>query len=95
VLATGGGAYMDPETRALMKEKATTAWLRADLDVIWRRVSRRDTRPLLKQGNPRQVLADLDAKRAPIYAQADIVVDSGDGPSNDAVKAIRAALGVA
>ena len=92
VLATGGGAYMDPETRALMKQKATTVWLRADLDVIWKRVNRRDTRPLLKRDNPKQVLADLSAARAPIYAEADIVVDSGDGPSTDAVKAILDAL---
>jgi shikimate kinase len=95
VLATGGGAYMDPETRALLKEKATTVWLRADLDTIWKRVSRRDTRPLLKKDNPKQVLADLNAARALVYAEADIVVDSGDGPSTVAVKAIREALGVA
>ena len=47
MLATGGGAYIDPDTRALLKEKATTVWLRADLDLIWKRVNRRDTRPLL------------------------------------------------
>src|SRR5262245_45538971 len=93
VLATGGGAYMDPETRALMKEKATTVWLRADIDTIWKRVSRRDTRPLLKRDNPKQVLADLNAARAPVYAEADIVVDSGDGPATEAVKAIREKLG--
>lgn len=93
VLATGGGAFMDASTRALMKDKATTVWLRADLEVIWKRVSRRDTRPLLKRDNPKQVLADLSAARAPVYAEADIVVDSGDGPSTDAVKAIREALG--
>ncbi|HEY7797423.1 MAG TPA: shikimate kinase [Hyphomonadaceae bacterium] len=93
VLATGGGAFMDAATRALMKDKATTVWLRADLDVIWKRVSRRDTRPLLKRDNPKQVLADLEASRAPIYAEADIVVDSGDGPATEAVKAIREALG--
>jgi shikimate kinase len=92
VLATGGGAYMDPETRALLKEKAITVWLRADLDVIWKRVSRRDTRPLLKRDNPRQVLAELNAVRSPVYAQADIVVDSGEGPTTDAVKAILDAL---
>jgi shikimate kinase len=94
VLATGGGAYIDPETRALMKEKATTVWLRADLDVIWRRVSRRDTRPLLRKDNPKQVLAELEAARSPLYAEADIVIDSGDGPATDAVKAIREALGI-
>lgn len=94
VLATGGGAYMDPETRALMKQKATTVWLRADLDVIWKRVSRRDTRPLLKRENPKQALADLNAARAPVYAEADIVIDSNDGPSGDALKAIREKLGL-
>lgn len=94
VLATGGGAYIDPETRALLKEKATTVWLRADLETIWKRVSRRDTRPLLKRDNPRQVLADLHAARAPVYAEADIVVDSGEGPAADAVKLIRERLGL-
>jgi shikimate kinase len=93
ILATGGGAYLDPETRALLKQKATTVWLRADLDTIWKRVSRRDTRPLLKRENPKQALCDLEAVRAPVYAEADLVVDSGDGPAMDAVKAIRVALG--
>ena len=93
VLATGGGAYMDATTRALLKEKAVTVWLRADLDLIWKRVNRRDTRPLLKRDNPKQVLADLLAVRAPIYAEADIAIDSGDGPATDAVKAIRDAMG--
>lgn len=95
VLATGGGAFMDDGTRALMKEKATTVWLRADLNVIWKRVSRRDTRPLLKRANPKQVLAELNAARAPVYAEADIVIDSGDGPAAEAVKAIREKLGFA
>lgn len=94
VLATGGGAYLDPATRALLKEKATTIWLRADLETIWKRVSRRDTRPLLKKPNPRQVLADLAAARAPIYGQADIVIDSGDAPASDAVRKIREVLGL-
>jgi len=94
VLATGGGAYMDPETRALLKEKASTVWLRADLDLIWKRVNRRDTRPLLKRENPKQVLAELLEKRSPVYAEADIVVDSGDGPAGDTARAIREALGL-
>ena len=94
VLATGGGAYIDPATRALMKEKATTVWLRADLDLIWKRVNRRDTRPLLKRENPKQVLAELNEARAPIYAEADIVVDSGDFPASEAAKAIREKLGL-
>lgn len=95
VLATGGGAYMDPDTRAMLKEKATTVWLRADLDLIWKRVNRRDTRPLLKRDNPKQVLADLMAARSPVYAEADFAIDSGDGPAGDAAKAIREALGLA
>jgi shikimate kinase len=95
VLATGGGAYMDATTRALLKEKAVTVWLRADLDLIWKRVNRRDTRPLLKRDNPRQVLADLLGQRAPVYAEADLTVDSGEGPANDAVKTICEALGYA
>lgn len=95
VLATGGGAYMDAETRTLLKQKATTVWLRADLDLIWKRVNRRDTRPLLKRENPKQVLADLLEKRSPVYAEADLTIDSGEGPANDAVKAIRDALGFA
>ena len=94
VLATGGGAYMDPETRALLKEKASTVWLRADLELIWKRVNRRDTRPLLKRENPKQVLAELLEKRSPVYAEADIVVDSGDGPAGDTARAIREALGL-
>lgn len=88
VLATGGGAFMDPSTRALMRERAITVWLRADVDVLWRRVSRRDTRPLLKRDNPRQVLTQLNAVRAPVYALADHVVDSADGPQDEPVRAI-------
>jgi shikimate kinase len=79
----------------MMKEKATTVWLRAELDLIWKRVNRRDTRPLLKRENPKQVLADLNAARSPIYAEADIVVDSGDQPASEAAKAIREKLGLA
>jgi shikimate kinase len=94
VLATGGGAFMDAATRALLKDKATTVWLRADVDVIWKRVNRRDTRPLLQRDNPKQVLADLAAIRAPVYAEADIVVESGDAPASEAVRKIREALGL-
>jgi shikimate kinase len=95
VLATGGGAYMDATTRALLKEKAVTVWLRADVGLIWKRVNRRDTRPLLKRDNPRQVLADLLKAREPIYAEADLTIDSGEGPASDAVKTICEALGYA
>lgn len=94
VLATGGGAYMDADTRAMLKDKAITVWLRADLELIWKRVNRRDTRPLLKRENPKQVLADLLAVRSPVYAEADFVIDSGDGPAGEAAKAIRVSLGL-
>ena len=87
-------ATLDETTRALLKEKATTIWLRADLEVIWKRVSRRDTRPLLKRDNPRQVLADLNAARSPIYAEADAVVDSDDAPASEAARAILQKLGL-
>ncbi|MBI1339277.1 shikimate kinase [bacterium] len=88
VLATGGGAYMDPQTRALMRERAVTIWLRADFEVLWRRVSRRDHRPLLRRPNPRAVLHELNETRSPVYATADAVIDSADGPHDDSVRAI-------
>ncbi|MEZ5938511.1 MAG: shikimate kinase [Hyphomonadaceae bacterium] len=93
VLATGGGAFMDAETRALMKARAVTVWLRADMDLLWRRVSRKETRPLLKQDNPRGVLERLNEIRSPVYAEADIVIDTDDGPVSRTVAAIREALG--
>ena len=80
VLATGGGAFMDPETRQLIHERATSLWLRADVDLLLRRTSRRNNRPLLKRGDPRKILSDLIEKRYPVYAEADVVVDSVDGP---------------
>jgi shikimate kinase len=94
VLATGGGAFMDEGTRALLRERAVTVWLRADLDVLWRRVSRREGRPLLKRPNPKQALADLLALRAPVYALADHTVETGDAPHQDSVRRIREALGL-
>ena len=92
VLATGGGAFMNEETRALIKAKAISVWLRADLDVLVRRVGKRDTRPLLRGRNTREVLAELMQQRDPIYAQADIMIETGDGPHQAAVDAIIAAL---
>jgi shikimate kinase len=92
VLATGGGSFMDPETRAEIAAHGISVWLRADLDVLLRRVMRRNDRPLLKQGDPKTVLSDLMAKRYPIYAEADIVIDSGDGPHEVVVESIVAAL---
>ncbi len=80
VLATGGGAFMDPTTRALIREQAISLWLRADLDVLFKRVNRRSHRPLLRTTDPRGTLEELMKLRYPVYAEADIVVDSKEGP---------------
>jgi len=92
VLATGGGAFMDPATRALIKEKAISVWLRADLDVLFERVSRRGHRPLLRTADPKARLAELMALRYPVYAEADIVVDSGTGPISAMVERVIEAM---
>jgi len=92
VLATGGGAFMDPSTRALLREHAITVWLRADLDLMLARVMRRNNRPLLKNGDPRVVLERLMAERYPTYAEADITVDSVDGPAEVTLERVFAAL---
>jgi shikimate kinase len=97
VLSTGGGAYMDADTRALLHQRALTIWLRADLDVLFDRVKRRANRPLLRQGNPRDILERLMIQRYPVYAEADIVVDSSAQPADvtteQAVTELRRYLG--
>ncbi|MDG1824975.1 MAG: shikimate kinase [Henriciella sp.] len=92
VLATGGGAYLNPLTRDLMREKAVTIWLNADLETLWKRVSKRNHRPLLKAPNPKDVLSNLLYDRIPIYELADITVPSVDGPHSKTVEAILTAL---
>jgi shikimate kinase len=92
VLATGGGAFIDPKTRALMKERAISIWLKAPLDVLMKRVARRDHRPLLKEADPRAVMERLIDERYPIYAEADLTVETGTGPHNSAVSHILDAL---
>ena len=84
VIATGGGAFINEATRSLIKEKAISIWLKADIDILVERTGRRDTRPLLKQGDPKAILKALDRERAPFYAQADIHVQSSSG-SHDVV----------
>lgn len=74
VLATGGGAFMAPDTRALIKERGHSIWLNADLDVLFERVSRRSNRPLLKTADPKATLAALMEERSPVYAEADLSV---------------------
>ncbi len=92
VLATGGGAFMDPTTREAILRRGVSVWLRADLDVLLARVSRRSNRPLLKQSDPRAVLATLIEQRHPIYAEADLIVDSGEGPVEQTTTRVIAAL---
>jgi shikimate kinase len=92
VLSTGGGAYVDPATRALMREKALTVWLRADLDVLFDRVKKRTHRPLLREGNPREVLGRLMDQRYPIYAEADLVVESTAQPADRTTEQVIEAL---
>jgi len=92
VLSTGGGAYMDSETRALMRANAITIWLRADLEVLYDRVRKRTHRPLLRQGDPRDILARLISQRYPVYAEADIVVESTAQPADMTTDQVYAAL---
>lgn len=88
VLATGGGAFMNAETRARIAESGVSVWLKADLDVLMKRVQRRSHRPLLKQEDPRAVMQKLMAERYPVYAEADIVVESHDQPHDAVVASI-------
>jgi shikimate kinase len=92
VMATGGGAFIDPATRDLVVRRGVSLWLRADLDVLVSRVLRRSNRPLLKQGDPRAILAELIERRYPLYAEADVVVDSGEGSPEATVSRAIAAL---
>ncbi len=91
VIATGGGAFIDPMTRGLIAERALSVWLRADLELLVKRTAGRDHRPLLKAGDPRLILSALIDQRHPIYGQADLVVDSLDQPTDLTVlKVLRA-----
>ncbi|MEO1168326.1 MAG: shikimate kinase [Pseudomonadota bacterium] len=92
VIATGGGAFVNDETRALILKEAVAIWLDADIDVLAERVSRRDTRPLVRDTDPKMVLTELAAKRNQYYAQAPIHVQSGDGAHEDTVDRIMEAL---
>lgn len=92
VLATGGGALTHEGTRKLLAERALTVWIRADLDVIVRRAARRGNRPLLKTGDPKEIIARLMAARAPFYERADIHIDSAAGPHARTVDAVFSAI---
>jgi|TARA_R110002072_G_scaffold19040_26_gene70636 shikimate kinase len=92
IVATGGGAFMNRKTRQVIRQNGVSVWLRADLDLLVRRTSRRDHRPLLKTGNPREILARLIDERYPVYAKADLVVDSVDGPPDITVTKVLTTL---
>ncbi|HTT97266.1 MAG TPA: shikimate kinase [Rhizomicrobium sp.] len=92
VMATGGGAFIDPNTRARLKESALTVWIKAPVDVLMARVKRRDNRPLLRTADPRGTLERLLNERAPIYAEADVIVESDDSPHSNIVDQILSAL---
>lgn len=92
VIATGGGAFVDPSTRALILERAIAVWIDADVETLVERTARRNTRPLLKNGNPREILTRLAAERAPFYAEAPIRVVSENGPHADTARAIIEAI---
>jgi shikimate kinase len=92
VLATGGGAFMNPQTRQLIMEEAISVWLKADIEVLARRVSRKNDRPLLRGRDPKAVLTALAQERDPIYALADLAVESAESPHHLTVQAIIDAL---
>ncbi|QLF68603.1 shikimate kinase [Peteryoungia desertarenae] len=78
VISTGGGAFINDNSRHHIKSAGLSIWLKADLDVLWERVNKRDHRPLLKTENPKQTLQDLMDRRYPVYAEADLTVQSRD-----------------
>jgi shikimate kinase len=88
VLATGGGAFVNAETRALIKSKAVAVWLKADLELLARRVSRKDGRPLLKGRDPMDVLREHASLRYPAYGEAHLTVETGDTAHAVAVEAV-------
>jgi shikimate kinase len=92
VLATGGGAYMNAETRASIEARGISVWLRAELRVLLKRVGRRDNRPLLAAGDPETVMKKLMTERYPIYQEADVTVESRDVPHDVIVGAVIDAL---
>ncbi len=92
VLATGGGAYMNPDTRRLLHEKGIVIWLRAEFDVLMRRIRRRTDRPLLHTADPADTLRRLMDVRYPVYGEADLIVDSRDVPHDMIVDDIVSVL---
>jgi shikimate kinase len=92
VIATGGGAFVQEETRALILERGIAIWLDSDVATLVDRVKRKDTRPLLRDGDPAEIIARLKAEREPFYAQAPIKVISGPGPQGETLRRVLEAL---
>jgi len=92
VLATGGGAFLNESTRQRVGERGVSVWLKPDFEVLWRRVRKRSNRPLLRTANPEETLRRLLDERSPVYALADITIESHDGPHDAVVDAIVAAV---
>lgn len=92
VLATGGGAFMNEETRNNISSRGIAVWLRADIELLMKRVRRRDNRPLLKADNPEEVMQTLIEQRYPVYGRADIIVESRDVPHSSIVSDVIRAL---
>jgi shikimate kinase len=92
VLALGGGSFVAPETRDLIKQRAISIWLETDIDILVRRTSRRTDRPLLNVGDPREILSQLLDERRATYAEADITIDSGAGSPAEVVNRTLEAL---
>lgn len=92
VLSTGGGAFMDPQIREVIKTQAVSVWLRADLDLLVQRTAGSGNRPLLLKGDPRTILKELMGARYPVYEQADIIVDSQAVPAEYVAENVENAL---
>ena len=92
MLGTGGGAFMNPDTRVLIKQAAISVWIKADFELLFQRVSLRSNRPLLKTANPRETLQKLIDARYPTYAEADVTVVSRDVPQDQVASEVIDAL---
>jgi shikimate kinase len=95
VLATGGGAFMNPDTRRAIAAQGISVWLKAEFDVLMRRIKRRQDRPLLRTDDPAETLRALMAERYPVYAQADVTIQSREVPHEKIVDEIVDALAAA
>ncbi len=89
VLATGGGAFINKRIRAIIKKKGVSIWLKADLDILLERTSRRKDRPLINGPNPHKILKSLMSKRYPIYSKADLIIETGPQSHQDTVNKIK------